>query len=134
MTHSRGAGVNTDGTPAPQPAGGEVEGEEEGEEEGGEEGEGEEGEGEEEDDEVQSFLLFSSENWRWPTWLPRLHLELIRRRTRTPAQTADDTAAELAQLRELFPNTSDGSLRRTLLSSPSLEAAIEQLLDGFEQL
>ena len=45
----------------------------------GDEGEGEEGEGEE--GEEQSYLLFSSENWRWPSWMPGLHLEVIRRRS-----------------------------------------------------
>ena len=46
--------------------------------------EGEEGEGEEE----QTLLLFSSENWRWPSWLPRLHLEIIRRPVRGEGATA----------------------------------------------
>ena len=39
----------------------------------------EEGYGEEGAEEGQSYLIFSSENWRWPSWLPRLHLEVVSR-------------------------------------------------------
>ena len=105
---------------------------------------GEEGEEEgEEEEEVQSYLLFSSENWRWPSWLPRLHLEVIQRRGWDEGAGANTngrggggggsagqltTQEELAQLREVFPQVTEGELRRVLLASPSLEAAIEQLL------
>ena len=93
--------------------------------------EGEEGE----DDDVQSYLLFSSENWRWPSWLPRLHLEIIQRRGydhAPPSAGQLTTEEELANLREVFPQVTEGELRRVLLSSASLESAIEQLLDGLE--
>ena len=121
--------------------------------------EGEEGEGEEED--VQSYLLFSSENWRWPSWLPRLHLEVVQRRSydsgggvdgsgggggggagvgagggaglgAAPSAGSLTTEEELANLREVFPNVTEGRLRRVLLGSASLEAAIETLLDGLD--
>ena len=113
----------------------------------------------EEDDDVHSYLLFSSEDWRWPSWLPRLHLELIQRRP-TPNVGANEngggngsndggndgggggeaaqsagvltTQEELAHLREVFPQVTEGELRRVLLASSSLEAAIETLLEGFE--
>ena len=113
----------------------------------------------EEDDDVHSYLLFSSEDWRWPSWLPRLHLELIQRRP-TPNAGANEngggngsndggndgggggeaaqsagvltTQEELAHLREVFPQVTEGELRRVLLASSSLEAAIETLLEGFE--
>ena len=97
---------------------------------------GSEYEGEEAADEadVTSFLLFSSENWRLLSWLPRLHLEVVRRRASGPAPSGpDQTVAEIGQLRELFPNMTDAALRRTLLAHSSLEDAIEQLLDGYEQ-
>lgn len=42
--------------------------------------EGADDEDEGEEGEEQSYLLFSSENWRWPSWMPGLHLEVIRRR------------------------------------------------------
>ena len=86
---------------------------------------------------MHSYLLFSSENWRWPSWLPRLHLEVIQRRTWTEGigERNDDASAgvlttqeELAHLREVFPQVTEGELRRVLLASPSLEGAIEQLL------
>ncbi|KAL1503646.1 hypothetical protein AB1Y20_012120 [Prymnesium parvum] len=100
-------------------------GEEEGEEEEGDEGD------------EQSFLLFSSENWRWPSWMPGLHLEVIRRRSldEPPISTTQESDArqeELSQLREVFPQLPEVSLRRALLRSSSLETAIEQLLQGFE--
>ena len=38
----------------------------------------------------------------------------------------------MAQLRELFPQMSELALRRSLLQSASLEAAIESLLEGLE--
>lgn len=43
------------------------------------EDEGEDGDGDEAEE--QSIFLFSSENWRWPSWMPGLHLEVIRRRS-----------------------------------------------------
>ena len=53
------------------------------EHEDGEE-DGEEGDGDE-----QNFLLFSSDNWRWPSWMPGLHLEMIRRHSVDEAATRD---------------------------------------------
>jgi hypothetical protein len=92
--------------------------------------------GYDEDEEVQSYLLFSSDNWRWLSWLPRLHLEIVQRRAPEPdaaaAATTMTTAEELSHLREVFPQVTSSELRRVLLASPSLEAAIEQLLDGLE--
>ena len=37
-----------------------------------------------------------------------------------------------ATVREVFPQVTEGELRRALLSSSSLEAAIESLLDGLD--
>lgn len=91
-------------------------------------GEGDEGEGEGEGEEEQTLLLFSSENWRWPSWLPRLHLEIIRRPVR--GETTANVEAELAQLRDVFPQMTELALRRALLQSSSLEAAIESLLEA----
>jgi len=92
------------------------------------EGEGEGDEGEGEGEEEQTLLLFSSENWRWPSWLPRLHLEIIRRPVR--AEATANVEAELAQLRDVFPQMTELALRRALLQSSSLEAAIESLLEA----
>ena len=39
---------------------------------------------------------------------------------------------ELSQLREVFPQLPEASLRRALLRASSLETAVEQLLQGFE--
>ena len=92
------------------------------------------------DEDVQSYLLFSSENWRWPSWLPRLHLEVISRRTwegngggGAPSAATLTTQEELAHLREVFPQVTEGELRRVLLATSSLEGAIEQLLNGLEE-
>ena len=61
----------------------------------------------------------------------------IQRRTWTEGigERNDDASAgvlttqeELAHLREVFPQVTEGELRRVLLASPSLEGAIEQLL------
>merc|ERR1719171_426965 len=54
---------------------------------------------EEEDDDVHSYLLFSSEDWRWPSWLPRLHLELIQRRTWTEGNERGAPAAAARRAR-----------------------------------
>ena len=106
----------------------------ESEEEGEEEGEGEEGEGEEAE---QSYLLFSSENWRWPSWMPGLYLEVIRRHSSAGwNETAEDSVAttqeELFQLREVFPQLPEQALRRALLREATLEDAIESLLQELE--
>ena len=77
---------------------------------------------------MHSYVLFSSENWRWPSWLPRLHLEIIRRPVR--AEATANVEAELAQLRDVFPQMTELALRRALLQSSSLEAAIESLLEA----
>ena len=94
----------------------------------GDEGDEGEGEGEGEGEEEQTLLLFSSENWRWPSWLPRLHLEIIRRPVR--GETTANVEAELAQLRDVFPQMTELALRRALLQSSSLETAIESLLEA----
>ena len=65
---------------------------------------------------------------RWPSWLPRLHLEIIRRPV--VAQTPANVEAELAQLRDVFPQMTELALRRALLQSSSLETAIESLLEA----
>ena len=97
----------------------------------GEEGAEGEDDGEEgEDGDEQTLLLFSSENWRWPSWLPRLHLEIIRRPVRV--ETPASVEAEMARLREVFPQVPELALRRALLRSSSLEVAIETLLEGLE--
>ena len=54
---------------------------------------------------------------RWPSWLPRLHLEIVQRRSYEGPANAQGgantltTQEELMHLRELFPQT---SLRATL--------------------
>jgi len=97
---------------------------------GGEAGEGDEAY--EEDGEEHSYLLFSSEHWHWPSWLPRFHLEVIRRTARAPETrqhaAANTTEEDLRQLRDVFPQQSEVALRRALLRAPSLELAIESLL------
>ena len=108
-------------------------------------------EGEEGDEEEHSYLLFSSENWRWPSWLPRLHLEVIQRRNAwepsgggvggvggggggggggaaAAPTAAATTTEELAQLREVFPQATETELRRVLLASANVEDAIETLV------
>ena len=78
----------------------------------------------------------SSDRWRrlWPAWLPRLQLEVVRRRPigagEGGALHARSVAEELAQLRELFPSLPDAALRRELLRHGSVEIAVEQLLDA----
>ena len=37
---------------------------------------------EEEEDYEETFSIFSSENWVWPSWLPRVQLEVVRRPSR----------------------------------------------------
>lgn len=37
---------------------------------------------EEEEEYEESYAIFSSENWAWPSWLPRLQLEVVRRPAR----------------------------------------------------
>uniref|UniRef100_A0A7S3ALY7 CUE domain-containing protein n=1 Tax=Haptolina ericina TaxID=156174 RepID=A0A7S3ALY7_9EUKA len=102
---------------------------------GGNTGEAEGEEGEEGEDEMDehSFLLFSSENWRWPSWMPGLHLEVIRRRSLDePPVATSTTQEELNRLREVFPQLPEEALRRALLRNASLEDAIENLLQGLE--
>ncbi len=81
-------------------------------------------------------LLFSSDRWRrlWPAWLPRLQLEVVRRRPigagEGGALHARSVADERVQLRELFPSLPEAALRRELLRHGTMEMAVEQLLDA----
>ena len=98
---------------------------------------GDEGDGRESD--ASAHLLFSTEHWRrlwpgwlWPSWLPRLQLEIVRRRPAggEGALYGRSAAEELAQLRELFPSLPEAALRRELLRHGSMQVAVEQLLDA----
>ena len=58
--------------------------------------------------------------------------ELVRHRAKPSGETTANVEAELAQLRDVFPQMTELALRRALLQSSSLEAAIESLLEGNE--